>query len=266
MVWVHLFSNRSFRCEEQYIMRHVFPIAVVVCLALAVRGASGADDAADAQAVIDQAVTAMGGADNLAKYKAATWKETGTYYGMGDGIPFTGMYSVQLPKQMRMEIKDVFTIVINGDEGWTKDMSGEVKDMPKEQLEEHRESNYSSHLIHDLSVLKDKAYHVSAPKADKVSDRPAVTITVSHKGHRDITLTFDKETHLLIKSTRVAKSVEQGNQDTKQEALLSEYKEVQGVKMPTKIVIQRDGKPYVEATAEDIKLLEKLDDQTFAKP
>jgi hypothetical protein len=247
-------------------MRHVARIVLVVGLALAVHGAHGADEAGDAQAVVDQAITALGGADNLAKYKGVTYKENGTFYGMGDGVPYTGLYSSQLPKQFRMEIKDVFIHVVNGDEGWSKDMTGNISDMSKELLQEYREMNHAGLLVSNPTVLKDKAYHLSAPKADKVGDRPAVTITVSRKGYRDVTISFDKESHLPIRSVQMVKPMGQGDKEVKQEALFSDYKEFQGLKMPTKIVIHQDGKKFVESTLEDVKLHEKLDDRTFAKP
>jgi hypothetical protein len=89
---------------------------------------------------------------------------------------------------------------------------------------------------------------------------------VSHQGHRDVSLYFDKETGLLVKSVQTVKAQELGGQEVKQEFFQKDYKEVGGVKVPTKHVFLRDGKKYVEAEGTEIKLLEKLDDGTFGKP
>jgi hypothetical protein len=48
--------------------------------------------------------------------------------------------------------------------------------------------------------------------------------------------------------------------------LLSKYEELDGVKLPRKMVIKRDGKEYVDADRQEIKLLETIDDKEFAKP
>ena len=49
----------------------------------------------DARAAIDKGIQAAGGETKLATFQASTWKEKGTYYGMGDGLPYTATYAVQ---------------------------------------------------------------------------------------------------------------------------------------------------------------------------
>jgi hypothetical protein len=60
-------------------MRRTMLAAVALGLLFLPRAA--ADDAA--RAVIDQAIQASGGAEGLAKYKAAHWKGKGKFYGLG---------------------------------------------------------------------------------------------------------------------------------------------------------------------------------------
>ena len=59
---------------------------------------------------------------------------------------------------------------------------------------------------------------------------------------------------------------EQANAEVDQEAILSDYKDFDGTKMPTKVVVKRDCKLFVEAEVQDLKPAEKLDKSTFAKP
>ncbi|MGE3805072.1 MAG: hypothetical protein AB7K24_10410 [Gemmataceae bacterium] len=223
-----------------------------------------AQDADKTRAVIDKALKAMGGEAKLEKFKAQTWKEKGTYYGMGDGLPYTGTYAIQWPYQFKMEITDVFTTVLNGDKGWIKSM-GETMEMTKEQVAEQRENQYAG-WVTTLAPLKDKAYQLSLLKESKVGDRPAVGIKVAHKDHRDVSLFFDKESGLLIKSEFRTKSQEQGGKEVLQEMYYSDYKEVEGIKIPSKIKILRDGKKFVEAENTDIKPMGKLPDSVFGKP
>jgi len=116
-----------------------------------------------------------------------------------------------------------------------------------------------------LIPLKDKAVNLSTLGEIKVDDRPALGVRVSSKGHRDINLYFDKETHLLVKSEMRVK-VEATGMEANQETFYGGHKEVGGIKEPMKFVIKRDGKPYLNAEVEEVRRGEKVDDSVFAKP
>jgi hypothetical protein len=238
---------------------------LVVAVALVVAGLSRADDRSEAMALIDKAIKAAGGEAKLAKFNAQTWTEKGTYYGMGNGLPYTGHYAIQRPDKFSMEIEGVFKIVLNGDKGWIKSGDGATMDMTKEQLAEQKEEQYTG-WVASLLPLKDKGYTLAPLAEIKVDSRPAVGVKVAHEGHRDVKLYFDKETALLAKSEQTAKDLEQGGKEVNQEAFYSNYKEVEGAQIPMKIVIKRDGKLFVEAENLDVKPAGKLDDKVFAKP
>lgn len=238
------------------------PVAV---LALAWSGAGRAEKATDAGAVIARAIQAAGGEDKLARFQAATWTEKGTFYGAGaDGVPYTGHYAVQWPHQFKMEIENFFTMVINGDKGWS-DMGGGATEMPKAQMDEQKENHHSG-WITTLLPLKDKAFHLTLLDEAKVNDKPAVGVKVSGAGHRDVLLYFDRASGLLVKSQMRGKDVEQGGKEFVQESLYQDYQDVDGVKMPMKLVIQRDGARYLEAQHSDLKAAGHLADDVFKKP
>src|ERR1700737_983715 len=137
-------------------MRTNLGIALAGLLALTAANSIRAADDKPARAVIDKALKAAGGADKLAKHPGMTWHEKGTYYGMGDGVPYTAPYAVQWPDKMRMEIEGVFMMVLNGDKGWLQ-MSGETKPMTKEQLAEEKEGRFAG-WVTTLVPLKDKGF------------------------------------------------------------------------------------------------------------
>ena len=62
------------------------------------------------------------------------------------------------------------------------------------------------------------------------------------------------------------KAQDQGGKEVVQETVFSDYKEINGVKMPMKEVIKRDGKNFVDGETFDVRLVEKLDDKIFGKP
>jgi outer membrane lipoprotein-sorting protein len=244
-------------------MRTIWCVCGIFVLALAVQGQARADAPA-ARAIVDKAIKNTGGAEKLAKFRAATWNEKGTYYGMGEGLPYTGKYAVQWPHQFRMEIEGVFTIVLNGDKGWTQSQ-GNTQEMNKDQLAEHKANHYAG-WVTTLLPLTDKAFTLALLPESKVDNRPAVGVKVSRAGHADVNLYFDKETGLLIKSEHRSKAHDLDGKEVLYESSYLDYKPVEGVKTPMKMVMKRDGKQFVEAEFMDLKPAGKLDDGTFAKP
>jgi hypothetical protein len=240
---------------------------LAVGLVLSVAGAARAGDAAEARKVIDKAIAASGGAANLAKNKAVTWKGKGTFYGMGEGVPYVGAWSMELPTKLRMEIENVFVLVVDGDKGWTR-MGDATQEMSKEQLDEQKQGLYCEWVASLLPFLdKDKAKDLtlSLLPEEKVDNKPAAGVKVTQQGKRDVSLYFDKDSGLLVKSVFDVKDDASGNL-VKQEAYYSNYKDVQGIKLAFKNVVKREGKPFVDGELFDYKGSEKLPENTFAKP
>src|SRR5207253_5715159 len=161
-------------------------------------------------------------------------------------------------------IENVFIIVVDGDKGWTQ-MGGNTTEMTKDQLAEQKESMYASSVRH-LTPLTDKAFTLTPLAEIKVNDRPAVGVKVTHKGHRDVKLYFDRESGLLVRSDQIVKDEQTGGKEVTQEAIFSDFKAVEGIKVPMKVVITREGKKFVESEHQDMKLLEKLDNKTIEQP
>jgi outer membrane lipoprotein-sorting protein len=238
-----------------------------VCIAsgvlLLATGLVWSDDES-ARSLVDKAIQAAGGAKNLAKHKAATFSEKGTYYGMGDGLPFSGKYAIQRPKQFRMEIVDVFTIVLNGDKGWMKSQDN-TKELSKEELQQ-QQTEARAGAIGSLLPLKNKAFNLKKLEDVKVDGKAAAGILVIRKGYPEVKLYFDKKTGLLVKGEHKTKSSEEMFKEVNQETYFSDYREIDGAKIAHKLVIKRDGKNYVEGEISDYEAKGKLDDSVFAQP
>jgi zinc protease len=250
---------------SRLLCRSLFRPAFVFAVALigAMPSVANAADPSPAE-IVDLAIKATGGKEALAKQKAMTWSESGTYYGMGGGLPYTANYASELPDKLRMEIVGVFTIVFDGKKGWTSAM-GSVTEMTDEQVEEYKENAYSTNLTTLLPLTKDDV-KLEAAGDGKVNDKAAVAIKVSSKDHRDVTLWFDKETHLLAKVESTIKAEEAGGKEMKQAITFSNYDEVEGIKMPKKYAVTRDGEKYVESEMSSASVVDKHDAGTFSKP
>lgn len=223
----------------------------------------GADDS-KARAVIDKAIDAAGGKDKLKKAQATTWTEKGTYYGMGDGLPYTGKFAVQWPHQFRMEIEGAFVIVVTKDKGWVKNAEG-VQEMDAEQFARQKENNHAG-WVASLLPLSEKQFKLALSGDEKVDGRECSVVRVSSDGHRDVLLFFDKQSHLLSKVKSRVNSAEQGGKEVTQETTVTDYREVDGIRSPMKVALKHDGKHFVESEIQELKYVGKLSDDVFAKP
>src|SRR2546423_6086402 len=190
-------------------MKRLLCLGVLLLAAPATR----ADD--DARKIIEKAVKAEGRSDKDLP-KAVSYKAKGTFSGMGMEIPFTGTWSTQYPDKMRMEIENFAIIIVNGNKGWLSAM-GAVMDMPEEQLKEHQESLYGDWVTELTPLLNDKSFTLTTAGEGKVDDKATVAVKVSHKGHRDITMHFDKDSGLVLKMDQTVKDEMAGGNEVKQE-------------------------------------------------
>lgn len=218
----------------------------------------------EARALIEKSIQAIGGDKALVKHNATVSSDKGTYYGMGDGLPYTGKYSLQFPDQMRMEVENVFTIVFNGKQGWISSM-GDVKEMTKEQFETHQHDQRAGYMT-SLVPLKDKAFTLKLLKDAKVGEQETRVVEASRKDWPTVKLFFDKGTGYLVKIEFKTKSAELNFKEVTIDHVYSDFKEVDGVKVPHKMVMSRDGKKFVESEVTSYKAVGTLDPKVFAKP
>jgi hypothetical protein len=231
---------------------------------------SDARAADDAMALVDKAIKAHGGAEKLGKIKAQQWSTKGKANAMGVSIEYTANYSFQTPDMIRFDFESNFngmkleiSAATDGRNYWEK-MGDMVRDMEKKKAEAFRHNLYTMHLIQILP-LKEKGLSLSLTGEEKVNDKPALGLLVSKKGRPDVTLFFDKESSLMVKMLTEMWD-EFTDKTVPQETLISGYKDKDGVKIFSKIVIKRDGKTFIEEDFAGQKFFDKLDAKLFEKP
>jgi hypothetical protein len=246
------------------LFRSALALTVLTFAGMAVR-------AQDAKALIEKAVKAQGGEDNLKKFPAAKVKAKGSMELMGVEIEFALDSSVQNPNKFRNDInlevmgqKITIVQVYDGKKGW-QSMLGQTMEVEGDQLDELKEEAYSNYIEQLYPLLHDKQFELKAVDGDKVDDKPTDGVKVTAKGHKDITLYFDKDSGLLVKSRKKSKDPN-GGQEVEAETYYKEYKEVNGTKQSMKQLLKHDGKKFLEAEVTDMKLMEKIDASTFDKP
>lgn len=265
-VMAELMSN----LKENPMRKFLFGV-LTLALVLGVAGRATAQD--DPKEVIKKAVAAHGGAEKLDKFKASRSTGKGTISIMGLELEFTAESSSQLPDKQKTVVKmDVMgqpisvVQLVNGEKMslTLNGMSVPAPDAMKEELKEAVGLMRASTLT---PLLNDAGYELKAIPGIKVDGNETVGVEVSGHGLKEVKFYFDKKSNLLVKMERKGldpTDMTGAGNEVLHETFLSDYKDTQGVKRPTKTILHVDGKKYMETISTKIELLEKLDDSEFA--
>jgi|SRR5215471_14751297 len=249
--------------------RYVLP-GMLLALVAGCSGRSGEADADDAKDVIKKAIKAQGGEDKITRFRAGRWKGRGTLTPKGQDLPLTLETVYQLPDKyktvMHFEVqgKKIGVVqVLDGDKGWMSGQ-GKILDLEGDLLKAFREEFYAVNVEMLVPLLREKGYRLSKLKETEVDGKPAVGVNVAAKDHKDIELYFDKESFLPVKTVRPTLDVETMKEATA-EVLYSDIKEFDGIKWPSRMVFNQDGKRLMEVEITEFKRLDKLDPREFAR-
>jgi hypothetical protein len=245
-------------------MRLRLLVPLVVCLGLVPAGTALGQE--DARAILDRAIKAHGGEDKLSSLPAGRIKTKGKLVGAG-GLEFTQDAAYQLPGKVREEV----TLEVNGKQikiltvinGAKVSITADGKKVPlTDAIKEAIRDATVLLQVHQLVPLKAKGYELSSLGETKVNDKPAVGIRVSRKGKRDVNLFFDKKSGLLAKMERQTVEPMSGQEFT-EERLFLEYSKADGLSVPKRVVVNRDGKLYAEVEVTEAQYLKSIDDSEF---
>jgi hypothetical protein len=222
----------------------------------------------DAKTILEKAIQAHGGAEAINKYKGMRLKATGKVEVAG-GLEFTQEVALMRPDKF----KERAELSINGMAFVTESIYNGGKFILKINGTEMKLDNLKDELkqaghvfeVMRLVPLRDKAYEISLIGDVQVEGKPAVALRVTKKDFRDVTICFDKQTHLIVKTERRAIEPQSGMEFVEERFIL-EYGKADGLPAAKKVVVNRDGKKYVEAEITETRYLESIDDSEFAVP
>jgi len=245
----------------------VLPVAILFLVGLAARG----DDAADAKAIVEKGVKASGRQPGD-KAVAMTWKDKGKFTAGGMAMPYNGEWAFQGPDKYRFvvtaEVEGMnltFTAIANGAKAWESAL-GMTQEMMGEKLEYFLDQTYHMNVTSLLPLLSDAEFKLATAGEKDVNGKKAATVTVTRDKKPAITLSFDKESGLLVKSESKVKDEFQGWKEVTDEIYYEDYKDAGGRKFFGKMKVVRDGKTMIESTTSEQKTAEKLDAKLFEKP
>jgi hypothetical protein len=115
-----------------------------------------------------------------------------------------------------------------------------------------------------LEPLRDRNLTLATAEEVKVEGQTATGVKVTNKELGTTQLYFDKENGQLLRAT--FRAVGHDGKEHDYEMLLSQPKEMAGIRIPTKASVKQDGKPYAESEVVALQREEKLDRKVFEKP
>jgi hypothetical protein len=240
---------------------------VAVALFAAPAGAQQAQD--EVRDLLEKAIKAQGGEALLSKHQAGTIKAKGTIEIAG-AVPIEQTISYQLPNKFRdesmlningMEIRTV--AVFDGKKGGIE-VNGKKVDLG-DKVDDALRNAAQLLPMSKLVPLRDKSFELSSAGEVQVNGKPAVGIRAVKKGQPDVTMYFGKSNYLLVKIEYRTVDIMSG-QEVTEERIITEYKTVDGIPQPAKVLLNRDGKKLLEAEILEVRSLEKLDDGIFTVP
>jgi hypothetical protein len=239
-------------------------VLVVWLLWLGTPAAIHAGDREKALAVIEQAIKAHGGAEELNKAQLRSRTGKGVILTPSGEVPVTTEEIVQLPDRCRvvMDLRsNRIIVVLRGAKGWIQP-GGATQEMPKALFQERREDLYVWWLMNLTPLLKDE-FTLLPLADDKVSGQDTSVVKVAHKEHAEVRLFFDKKSGLLVK---IARRAAEAGDSLNKEIYLSEYKKFDGVMLPSKEVITHNGIKYAVVSFSSYKIEPRVEERTFEKP
>ncbi|MBT4866825.1 MAG: hypothetical protein HON53_17105 [Planctomycetaceae bacterium] len=226
------------------------------------------DDVAKPQQLIDRAIKAIGGTKALNKTRNTILEDEGTYYGMGNGVPYTGRYVTEYgsPGRHRMEIQDAFLSVTAKNQAWISVM-GMTIDLDGDALEVAKKGMLVTYATSLIPLQKpNKKFKLSKAEPESVEGEECVGIKIDHEGMPTVTMHFSKKTGLMKKVKHLMKAQELGFKEVTDETIFHEYKKFDGVLHPSKMTIFRDGKKFVESNPKNVTFPKQLDESEFKRP
>jgi len=232
--------------------------------------AASASAQTEPTAVVKKAIEAHGGADALKKNPAGTYKLKGDMSVFGTDLGFTGDITYELPDKYRMTLdaelagqKIAVVTVANG-----KKVKNTVNGQAAKIGDAERAEIAQAAKMQEVSLLTpllDPKYTLKAEPDAKVGDDEVAVLLVTAEGFKPTKLSFSKKTGYLVKTERKGLAPGMGeSKEVVEETILTDFKKVDGVMIPMKMLVNHDGKKFMTMTVVEAKLMDKVDAKTFA--
>jgi hypothetical protein len=225
--------------------------------------------APEGAAALSQAIAAHGGAAAIERTRTGKITAHGQVADrMGLKFPIAIEEAFQVPDHYKQLITTVDwdgkkqTIGILAPDGkrWRRSADGTVEVVSADTSEERGLLSF----LQELLGMHQRKVPLTPLPEETVLGRPALAFQTGQGEGAQPSLFFDRETKLCVKFKR--KLTDASEKKGVLELVLSDYKEIDGVKVPMKVTTLVDGKLYQEVQLDAVAFLERLPADTFKAP
>lgn len=204
--------------------------------------------------VFEKMIEALGGRENLSKIRDS--KLSVDYKVAPGNLDIMAVYYAKLPDKLRMDATMVGTQAFDGDKGWKLRGDGSVKDMSKEELADFKDSAWAVQ-----GMLNPETQDINPLLEGRVQLEGKDYVVVSYKdwgGFDIVYVLVDPDTYFPHKLINI-------KADSRTEVIHSDYRDIDGLKLPFSFHINIDGKKAIEMTVSEWKFNSDLEDTLFSK-
>lgn len=214
--------------------------------------------------ILKKALAAMGGAAVLGIKDVTEVSKMSISTGQGDmqaDVTTTMVAPNKLMQQMKLPFGEV-SFVYDGSQGWMKTAQG-VQDLPGSQREDLIKE-MAGNMFSVLQNFEKPDYAVQFFKEEKAEGKTSNVVIVKH-APSNTTMRFfiDAQTNLIVKKIARGRT-RQGPADVEEQ--FSDYRDVNGVKMPFKTTNFADGKKQIETVVSSATINSGIKPEVFKKP
>jgi len=222
----------------------------------------------DGRALLARAITAHGGEENLARTRRGRIHGTGTRTTSAHDIQFVWEETFHLPDRAKRTIREPWlgelqtTTYLYGD-GKCRIYDG--KELKRTQEVGPGDLQGVTDVLGQLVKMRQARAKLTPLPEAQVRGRPTVGFATRSDEWGQVKLWFLHDRALLVRMMKQMDGPE-GELPVDVEMLLDGYKEFAGIPMPTRIILQRDGRVSTDMTVKEVKFLDRIDDAAFAPP
>jgi hypothetical protein len=223
----------------------------------------------EAVAIVDRAVQVTANSDlRLNRLQNFIRTEQGTFSMPTGDTPARRTAYVGPPDRIKFEAvltvggqPQSVIVAVNGIAGW-KQLSGVVENMSPAECDAAKDEADAWALI-TILALRQKGVTLKPLPAVTENGKPAVGVNVTRPNRPDAQIYFAADTGLPVRLTVKAR---EGGLEFVREYRLADYREFDGIKLPTRITVVRNGRKIEDWTVQSYRYPDRLEDKVFQKP
>ena len=223
------------------------------------------DDMAMGRELLERSVEALGGSEAFAAVK--TFKQTAAVTiirPMGEmsiDVEQLISYPDKVKSTMRTPMGDI-QLVMNGDQAWMVNPMGAVEPVSPQQRDSTREEIWRS-LVFLYGRVNEEGLVVQHLGQEEIEGRTVETLLITPPGFSPFRLYLDAETMIPVK--KAGQSM-RNQGPVEGERMMSDYREVAGIKLPFKEMMTENGQPSGESVTQTIEINPEIPPDAFTAP